>query len=101
MLRRTWQQAEKRVAKISQGKTRPGSGAPWDAKGDVKSITHLIQVKATTRKSYVVSLEELRILGNQAVMQDRAPMLVIQFQTENGWEKWSVQPYYDNPGNNP
>ena len=92
--RQRWRAAEKAVAVLADGKIQPGSGNQWHAKGDVKSAVNLLQVKSTSAKSYVLKLDDLRTIEQQALEADRQPRLVVDFITPSGSERWVVQRYY-------
>lgn len=87
-------ECEKRVAKMVGGRTRPASGARWHAKGDVVTTTHLLQIKATTKKQYVLKLADLQTIERQAAGEDRDAAMVIEFNTLQGRYHYKVERYY-------
>ena len=86
--------AEKRIAKLTSTRRTPASGARWSAKGDLKSDSELIEVKATAKKSYVLKLATLRKIEQEAAQQDREPSLVVEFSTPQGRFMYRVQRMY-------
>ena len=94
LLRRNWQRAEKSVAKLEGGKLTKATGAMWHDKADVRSATRLLQVKSTTKKSYVVKLTDLAAIERQAAAADKSPALIIEFQTPKGIRRYEIQPYF-------
>lgn len=89
-----WKQgrrAEQRLADKIGGRCQPGSGNRWFAKGDVKTDTHLIQVKATTAKSYSLTLKELEEIEKQAAAVDREPLFIVEFTTPTGVRKYKIE----------
>lgn len=85
--------AEKRVAKLTGSRRQPGSGSRWYGKGDLKSQSELIEVKATARKSYILKLATLRKIEREAAAQDRDPLFVIEFTTPQGRVLYKVERY--------
>lgn len=76
--------AEKRVAKLTDSRRTPASGARWHSKGDIKNDTDLTEVKATAKKSYSLKLATLRKIEEEAAAQDREAALVVEFSTPRG-----------------
>jgi hypothetical protein len=76
--------AEKRVAKLTDSRRTPASGSKWFAKGDLKSPTELIEVKATAKKVYALKLATLRKIEDEAAAQDREASLVVEFSGPQG-----------------
>lgn len=88
---RQGRRAEVRTAKTVGGRLQPGSGNQWFAKGDLKTATHLIQVKATTAKSFILKLEDLDQIEQQAASVDREPQFVVEFSTPSGIRKYKIE----------
>jgi hypothetical protein len=87
--------AEKRVAKATGGRTQPGSGSRWHAKGDVKTPAWLGQVKATAKKTYSLKLADLQAIEAQAAATNREPMFLIEFTTPQGRVTYAVTRCWD------
>jgi hypothetical protein len=76
--------AEKRVAKLTDSRRTPASGARWFSKGDLRNETQLMEVKATAGKSYSLKLATLRKIEEEAAAEDREGSLVVEFSTPKG-----------------
>ncbi len=87
------QRGERRTARDIGGKTTPGSGSQWRAKGDVKSRTLLVERKDTIYKSFGVSLDILDKIAIEANQADRDPVLVIGL--DHGRREYAVVPLAD------
>lgn len=94
LIQREGARAEKRIAKLTGTRRTPGSGARWHSKGDLKSSTELVEVKATTKKSYVLKLATLEKIEAEAAAQDRDPSLIIEFTTPRGRRMYRVTRFY-------
>lgn len=86
--------AEKRIAKLTGSRRQPGSGAKWFAKSDLKNATTVTEVKATTKKSYVLSLKTLLKIEEEALAQDRDPSFVLEFTTATGRIMYKIERFY-------
>jgi hypothetical protein len=86
--------AEKRVATLTGGRTRPASGALWFAKGDVATKNNLMQVKTTKRKQYNVRLKDLQTLETQALACNKEPVFILEFDGKNGRVMYAIQKFY-------
>lgn len=86
--------AEKRVAKLTGSRRTPASGAKWFAKGDLSNATHLIEIKATARKSYTLKLDTLLKIEREAAAQDREPRFILEFSTPQGRVTYEVKKVY-------
>lgn len=84
MLKRRWQRAERQVAEREGGKTVLASGATWKARGDVVTPTHVIQVKSTEKRSYILKLDDLAQIEQQAAAANKDARFIIEFVTPNG-----------------
>lgn len=74
-----WRQAEKKIAKKVGGRVQPGSGclSPSGLKEDVRSEKHLIQVKATSKKRYILKRDDLDKLVHNALSIGKTPVMVL------------------------
>ena len=86
--------AEKRVARLLGGCTRPASGARWFAKGDVGTKDGLAQVKSTRKKQYTLKLKDLQLIERQALAENRAPSFILEFDTPNGRFLYRVERFF-------
>ncbi len=66
---------EDRLAKLVNGKTVSGSGAPWSHDGDVRADDVLIEHKYTTKKSFAVSRQLWDKLFKEAWKIGKVPVL--------------------------
>jgi hypothetical protein len=73
-----WERQEVRLAKRLGGTRRPGSGAFWSAKGDVRSAGLLIEAKYTAKRQITVTAAVLRKIELEAVSESRMPVLAIE-----------------------
>lgn len=75
-----WELKEVSDAKSFGGKRVKGSGNKWNAPGDVKTDTFLIDSKQTEKKSYSISLKTWDKLCSEALFSYRIPLLSIQIK---------------------
>lgn len=73
------QRQERTLAKQLQGSVNAGSGNGWVRKGDVRSDTELWECKVTSAKSYSLKQADLEKLNNQALLDGRMPVFLIEF----------------------
>jgi len=73
------QRQERSLAKQLQGTVNAGSGNGWVRKGDVRSEQELWECKITSAKSYSLKQSDLETLNNQALMDGRIPIFLIEF----------------------
>lgn len=71
----------------------PGSGAGF-LKGDNKGETFLIQAKTTGKKQYTLTIKDLRKMVDDANVEDRIPVMQIEFHTNDG-EQYAVLRWAD------
>lgn len=90
MRRKTWQRVEQREADLRGGRVQPGSGSQWHSKGDVKTATHLVQVKSTEKKQYVLKLSDLEQIEREALNNNRDPEMVVVFLTSTGPRRYRI-----------
>lgn len=69
---------ERKLAKKLGGRVQPGSGAVPFAKEDVKTETHLIQCKSTTKRQYTIKLDDLETLRQNAIKVGKQPCFVLR-----------------------
>lgn len=80
-IRKKSQKQEKNLAKLLGGKTRPGSGSKWAAKGDVRTEKFLVEAKRTDADSIRVSAKVWNKIRKEAIREGlREPMYAIQIQ---------------------
>lgn len=70
---------EKGIAKDWDGSVNSGSGNGWIRKSDVRTETELVEAKITSAKSYSLKYAELRKLEEQALMDGRIPIFLVEF----------------------
>lgn len=70
---------ERRLAKEFEGKQTISSGSTWLQKADVRTETELVEAKITSAKSYSLKYAELRKLEEQALMDGRTPVFLVEF----------------------
>lgn len=76
------QRQERGLAKELGGSVNAGSGNGWVRKGDVRSDKELWELKITSAKSYSLKHAELDKLNNQALMDGRIPIFLIEFMQQ-------------------
>lgn len=74
------QRQEKALAKNRQGSVNSGSGNGWLRKGDVRTEKELWELKITDAKSYSLKDAELVKLTNQALVDGRIPIFLVEFK---------------------
>jgi hypothetical protein len=71
-----------------------GSGNGWIRKGDVRTENELWELKITSAKSYSLKDAELEKNYNQALVDGRIPIFMVEFKTtENAWVIMSKDDY--------
>lgn len=70
-------EAEKRVEKCIN------SGSFWHDKGDLKTDTHLIDVKSTDKKSFSITTKMLQKIYDEALDRNKLPALVVVIERED------------------
>lgn len=73
------QRQERTLAKEVQGSVNAGSGNGWVRKGDVRSEKELWECKVTSAKSFSLKYEDLRKVFEQAIVDGRIPIFLIEF----------------------
>lgn len=77
------QRHERRLARKYDGQRSAASGAFWSRKGDVRTVDWLFEHKYTSAKSFRITLEVLRKIHDEAVMDGRRPALGIHMAGMN------------------
>ena len=85
------QKKERQRASELGGKTQPGSGAQWHAKGDIKLENYLIEHKYTDKKGYTLTNEIFLKVEKEALSIAKIPLMLIEIQNK----KYIVQRYED------
>jgi len=70
---------ERQLARQVGGRTQPGSGSSWRARGDVKNDELLIEHKYTGRANYLFDVRQWIKHVERAREQGRVPAMVIDF----------------------
>lgn len=73
------QRQERGLAKELGGSVNAGSGNGWVRKGDVRSDKELWECKITSAKSYSLKQADLEKLNNQALLDGRIPIFLVEF----------------------
>lgn len=89
------QRQEKALSKQLEGASvNSGSGNGWIRKGDVRTEDELFELKITSAKSYSLKDAELEKLTNQALVDGRIPIFMVEFKTTgNSWVILSKDDY--------
>lgn len=88
------QRQEKALARKLGGTVNSGSGNGWVRKADVRTENELFELKITDAKSYSLKDAELEKLTNQALVDGRIPIFMVQFKTTgNEWIIMSKDDY--------
>ena len=74
------QRQENRLAKQRGGSVNSGSGNGWIRKGDVRTDEELWELKITSAKSYSLKDAELQKNINQALIDGRRPIFLVEFK---------------------
>lgn len=93
------QRQERRLASKLGGTVNSGSGNGWVRKGDVRTEDELFELKITDAKSFSLKDAELEKLTNQALVDGRMPIFMVQFKTTgNEWVIMSKDDYLEMRG---
>lgn len=88
------QRQEKALGRLVGGSVNSGSGNGWIRKGDVRTEDELFELKITSAKSYSLKDAELETLTNQALVDGRLPIFMVEFKTTgNEWVIMSKDDY--------
>lgn len=74
------QKQERQLAKNLGGTVNSGSGNGWLRKGDVRTENELWELKITDAKSYSLKDAELQKNINQALLDRRIPIFLVEFK---------------------
>lgn len=75
------QRQEKALARKLGGSVNSGSGNGWIRKGDVRTEKELWELKITSSKSYSLKDSELQKNIDQALIDGRIPVFLVEFKT--------------------
>jgi hypothetical protein len=90
------QRQEKALAHLSGGTVNSGSGNGWVRKGDVRTEKELWELKITDKKSYALKDADLEKNSNQALVDGRIPIFLVEFKTTgNEWIILSKDDYLE------
>ena len=89
------QRQEKALARqLAGASVNSGSGNGWLRKGDVRTENELFELKITSAKSYSLKDAELQKNSDQALIDGRIPVFMIEFKsTGNAWVILSKDDY--------
>jgi hypothetical protein len=88
------QRQEKALARKLGGTVNSGSGNGWLRKSDVRTEQELFELKITSAKSYSLKDSELEKNYNQALIDGRIPVFMVEFKTtRNTWVILSIEDY--------
>lgn len=88
------QRQERRLANKLGGSVNSGSGNGWLRKGDVRTDNELFELKITSAKSYSLKDAELEKNYNQALIDGRIPIFLVEFKSSgNSWVVMSKDDY--------
>ena len=79
--RRSQRQETKRAKEVG-GRPQGGSGSSWRARGDVKTLETLEELKFTTKSSYSLKMLDWRKIRAAALAQGRTPRMVIDLDVD-------------------
>ena len=88
------QRQEKALARKLGGSVNSGSGNGWLRQGDVRTDNDLFELKITSAKSYSLKDAELEKNYNQALIDGRIPIFLVEFKSSgNSWVVMSKDDY--------
>lgn len=89
------QKQERALAKqLAGASVNSGSGNGWIRKADVRTDNELFELKVTDAKSYSLKDAELQKLSDQALVDGRIPVFMVEFRsTSNEWVILSMDDY--------
>lgn len=88
------QRQERSLARSLSGTVNSGSGNQWLRKGDVRTDNELFELKITSAKSYSLKDAELEKNYEQALVDGRIPVFMVEFKTTgNAWVIMSKDDY--------
>lgn len=71
---------EKTRARETGGKTSPGSGSSWRAPQDNRTTDDLEQIKFTDKKRFVLDVDEMEQVYQDALRAGRDPQMIVDFE---------------------
>jgi len=90
------QRQERRLSTLVGGSVNSGSGNGWIRKADVRSEKELWELKITSAKSYSLKDAELSKHNDQAIVDGRIPVFMIEFDgSGNEWIILSKDDYLE------
>lgn len=90
------QRQERNLARNTNGTVNAGSGNQWLRKGDVRTEKELWELKITDKKSYALKDADLEKNSNQALVDGRIPIFLVEFKTTgNEWVILSKDDFLD------
>lgn len=90
------QRQERRLANKLGGTVNSGSGNGWIRKGDVRTENELWELKITDAKSYSLKDAELTKHNEQALLDGRIPIFLVEFKKSgNAYVILTVEDYED------
>jgi len=88
------QKQERTLARKLGGTVNSGSGNGWIRKSDVRTEEELWELKITSAKSYSLKDAELEKNANQALVDGRMPVFLVEFKSSgNSWVILSKEDY--------
>src|SRR6267142_34725 len=88
------QKQERAFSHMVGGSLNSGSGNGWLRKADVRTEKELFELKITDKKSYALKDTELEKLSDQALIDGRIPVFMVEFKsTGNSWVILSKEDY--------
>lgn len=88
------QKQERAFSRMVGGSLNSGSGNGWIRKADIRTEDELFELKITDAKSYSLKDAELQKLSDQALVDGRIPVFMIEFKsTGNKWVIMSEDDY--------
>jgi hypothetical protein len=71
---------ERNRARETNGRTSPGSGSSWRSPQDNRTEHELEQIKFTDKKRFVLSVDELEKVYQDALKAGRDPQMIVDFE---------------------
>ena len=90
-----WHKKERRDRDSFGGRRTPRSGGLWGFKGDIKSDKFLIESKQTEKKSYSVTQKLLQKLWNEAILEQRIPILSVELGDGKSLCAWKRMTFWN------
>lgn len=77
---KSWEQHERRTAKVYGGSVNSGSGNGWIRKNDIRTETESIECKTTSASQFTLKYLELWKAWKAALIDGRRMIFLIQFE---------------------